>query len=675
MKTAIPWNVATLALVSLLALTARADLSLDPDFGEGGVVTWDVEPEEELLTDVAVQADGKYVATAIVWQDRGFGSIPNPVVVRFNEDGTPDATFGTSGDGMVVLTPAPVNADTIGGGAFTVDIQGDDQKIVVGGSWNSGSGSRILVARLNPDGSLDDDADGDPGVVFGIGGYAFLDDPAVAPGFIADTAIQPDGRILVSGAGGSPSRGFVTRLNDDGSLDTGFASGGTHRLDENGSRLLKMAIQSDGQVVAVGGPNDLVAVRLDSDGQVDETFGNSGLVRLNFFVDSNGVAVRSSTEDARSVLIQPDGRILVAGAVSRQFTPGLSTQRAVVVRLTASGQLDDSFGSGGLTQLPATEGTPVAIGFVLRASGDMVLAGFDLPLTQVSPDGTGFATLAGAPDGDFQALAHLADGSVVGVGENPVEAENSEFLAVRAEVTDLPDPAEDTVPDPFDLVDLDDQPRNTLLTSNEVTITGINAPVPVTVTGGEYSVGCDPDGFTSSPGTVNEGDTLCVRHTSADQFQVVTATRLNVGGFEESWLVTTLAADTQPDPFSFEDVAGVRLSSVITSRPVTITGITAPASISIVDGEYSVGCNGNWTSENGGLISDGQKLCVRHVSSVRRGTDINTVVTVGGVSDTFTSTTTTDKPLPGTSGFDWLSLLLLSPALLSRRFRSGQTTN
>jgi hypothetical protein len=140
-----------------------------------------------------------------------------------------------------------------------------------------------------------------------------------------------------------------------------------------------------------------------------------------------------------------------------------------------------------------------------------------------------------------------------------------------------------------------------------------------------------------------------------------------VGGVQGGFSVTT--GDTVPEPFSFEDVAGVRLSSVITSAPVTITGITARASISIVDGEYSVGCNGNWTSENGGLIADGQSLCVRHVSSVRRGTDINTVVTVGGVSDTFTSTTTTDKPLPGASGFDWLSLLLLSPVLLSRRFR------
>lgn len=657
MKTAIHRSVATLALVVLLAATARADLSLDPDFGGDGVVTLDAGPGEDLLTDVAVQADGKYVASGFIRQDRGFGLIPNPVVVRFNEDGTPDTTFGTNGDGVVVLTPEPVNVDTTGGGAFTVDIQGNDQKIVVGGSWNSGSGSgsRMLVARLNSDGSLDDDADGDPGVVFGTGGFAFLDDPAVAPGFIGDTTIQPDGRILVAGSGSSPTRGFVLRLNDDGSLDTGFASGGSYRLDENGSRILKLAIQTDDAIVAVGGPNDLVAVRLDADGLLDEGFGTNGLVRLNFFADFNGVVIDSSTEDARSVLIQPDGRILVAGALARRLIPGLPTYRAMVVRLTATGQLDDSFGSGGLTLLPTTEGTPVGIGFVLRTSGDMVLAGFDLPPTQVSADGTGFSILAGAPDGDFQGLARLGDGSVVGVGENPVEGENSELLAIRATATDLPDPADDTVPDPFDLEDLTDQPRNTLVVSNEITVSGINVPVPVTVTGGEYSVGCDPEGFTSSPGTVSEGDTVCVRQTTGGNFLFVTAARLDVGGFLESWNVTTEASDTEPDAFTFATKEDVPVSTLVESDPATITGINTAAAIAVSGGEYSVDCTGTYTSA-AGTINDGDTLCLRHTSAAGQSSLVVTTVTIGSPltgqgSATFTSVTTGPDIIPDAFAF------------------------
>lgn len=111
--------------------------------------------------------------------------------------------------------------------------------------------------------------------------------------------------------------------------------------------------------------------------------------------------------------------------------------------------------------------------------------------------------------------------------------------------------------------------------------------------------------------------------------------------------VTEFVSDTTPDAFSFTDQSGVQTSTLITSAPVTITGINAPANISITGGEYSID-GGAWTSSPG-TISNNQQVSVRHTSSASYSTATNTALTVGGVSDTFTSTTE-DTPAGGSGG-------------------------
>jgi hypothetical protein len=103
--------------------------------------------------------------------------------------------------------------------------------------------------------------------------------------------------------------------------------------------------------------------------------------------------------------------------------------------------------------------------------------------------------------------------------------------------------------------------------------------------------------------------------------------------------------DTTPAPFSFVDQAGVATSTVITSAPVTITGIDAPAPVSVAGGTYSVGCTATYVA-TAGTISNGEAVCVRHTSAATAGTATHTTLTVGGVSDIFTSTTA--GPVVGT---------------------------
>lgn len=101
--------------------------------------------------------------------------------------------------------------------------------------------------------------------------------------------------------------------------------------------------------------------------------------------------------------------------------------------------------------------------------------------------------------------------------------------------------------------------------------------------------------------------------------------------------------DTTPDQFSFTDQSGVALSSTITSAPVTITGIDAPADIEVsgdASSEYNIN-GGAWTAV-AGTVDSGDEVRARHTSSASYLTVTNTIVTIGGVSDTFASTTEGD---------------------------------
>ena len=101
-------------------------------------------------------------------------------------------------------------------------------------------------------------------------------------------------------------------------------------------------------------------------------------------------------------------------------------------------------------------------------------------------------------------------------------------------------------------------------------------------------------------------------------------------------------ADTEPNAFTFIDVTKVPPNRLQTSNAVTITGIDAPAAISVSGGEYQIVNVTGWTTA-AGTISNGQQVRVRHVSSRQLGTTVSTTLTIGGVSDTYSSKTVPKK--------------------------------
>lgn len=195
----------------------------------------------------------------------------------------------------------------------------------------------------------------------------------------------------------------------------------------------------------------------------------------------------------------------------------------------------------------------------------------------------------------------------------------------------------DTTPEFFTFIDQTNVALATLTTSAPVFITGLNAGTPIAVANGQYSIGCTGT-FTVALGTISNDQTVCVRQTSSPAPDTTTDTVLTIGGVSDTFSVTTVPADTTPDPFAFVDRVDVQEGTVITSAPVTITGINTPAPISVLGGTYSIGCGATFTGV-AGSISNGASVCVRHTSAISQTTETSTTLNIGGVSDTFTSTT------------------------------------
>jgi hypothetical protein len=99
----------------------------------------------------------------------------------------------------------------------------------------------------------------------------------------------------------------------------------------------------------------------------------------------------------------------------------------------------------------------------------------------------------------------------------------------------------DTTPDPFSFTRRTGVARSAVATSDAVAISGIDGPAQVSVTAGEYSIGCGST-FTSASGTINNGQTVCVRHTASSEPSTERTTTLSVGGVTGTFTSKTSSA-------------------------------------------------------------------------------------------------------------------------------------
>ncbi|MDI6743520.1 MAG: hypothetical protein QMD11_12365, partial [Smithella sp.] len=98
----------------------------------------------------------------------------------------------------------------------------------------------------------------------------------------------------------------------------------------------------------------------------------------------------------------------------------------------------------------------------------------------------------------------------------------------------------DTTPDQFIFTDRTGVALSTVITSNTITVSGINTETPISITGGTYSI--NGGAYTSDAGTVSNGDTVTIQLTSSGNYSTQTEATLTIGGVSDTFSVTTQAA-------------------------------------------------------------------------------------------------------------------------------------
>lgn len=290
-------------------LRYNADGTLDPSFGNGGVVTTDFGggvDSYDAATSIAVQPDGKIIVAGGVFQPSG-GTGEDFGMARYNSDGTLDSSFGDNGR---VITDFPGIGSPEGEeGALGVAIDSRDRIVLAGGSTIFG-GSLLKIARYTPDGRLDR--------AFGSGGFIETTDVAVDWLVGRPIAIAPGDAVVAAGivqftTGISGSDVCVLRFTDRGEIDSTFGTGGRVVIDRGSNdRATGIGVQAHGKIVVASEfrvpptyHDRRAIVRLTRNGALDESFGTAGVVETDTLGYGDGV---------RSFVFSADGKILAAGS-------------------------------------------------------------------------------------------------------------------------------------------------------------------------------------------------------------------------------------------------------------------------------------------------------------------------------------------------------------------------
>tara|TARA_B100001250_G_scaffold368786_1_gene351735 strand:- start:5252 stop:5752 length:501 start_codon:yes stop_codon:yes gene_type:complete len=124
-------------------------------------------------------------------------------------------------------------------------------------------------------------------------------------------------------------------------------------------------------------------------------------------------------------------------------------------------------------------------------------------------------------------------------------------------------------------------------------------------------------------------------------FAAVTIAACGGGGGTSGTASTPAATPTDdvPNQFTLTDQTGVARNASITSAAITIAGIDKASAISISGAGATYSIAGGAYTASSGTVTNGQAVTVRHTSSQLASTAVNSTLTIGTISDTFTSTT------------------------------------
>ncbi len=383
-----------------LASPALADPAmLDPSFGSGGISD-PVLPEGPGGANAAVrQADGKIVAAGCIVVTDASGTTCHYALARYDTSGALDASLGVGG---VVL------GNWANSRFSDVALQADGRIVAAGELLQAmpvPGGTALeplsLLARFEPDGS-DDMSFGTNGrVVVGLMSYP------LPTSFFKSLLILPSGKLIAAGTNGF-NQAVVARFLADGTLDPTFSGDGWTPVQAG--YVNSVALDPDSNLILAGGTgpgpsssNDTTLARVDASGVPDPTFGTGG-VRS---VDVSALAGGSGDDRAFSVVVEPGGKLVTAG---------LAAGRPTLVRWLPGGDLDPSFGVGGIAQATqdgsANDLVRTTRGkFVVAVSHALSSYSSNFQITRFLPNGTLDASFG--PDGSLV--------TPIGIHDNPRE--------------------------------------------------------------------------------------------------------------------------------------------------------------------------------------------------------------------------------------------------------------
>jgi uncharacterized delta-60 repeat protein len=284
---------------------------------------------------------------------------------------------------------------------------------------------RLELRRLFAGGALD--------TTFGDGGAAAADYHRLNEN-VGRVLVQPDQKVLVCGSTGDVSTGandfILARFNPDGTPDAGFGGGDGIALNSYwfNDRIYDLALQADDKIVGVGGAGNgyFHALRFNADGSVDTSFGSEGTGIVSVPVPNT---LGHGSGGASSVVVQPDGRIVIGGTTGYGSLDALDF---ALLRFNPDGRLDTTFGGGDGISIGELRGGGYLSGLLLAPDG-RILAGCsrgadfqrDFAIARFNPDGTldrtygggdGIVTADFGADDQLNDMTFMPDGGVIAVG-------------------------------------------------------------------------------------------------------------------------------------------------------------------------------------------------------------------------------------------------------------------
>ena len=364
----------------------NTDGTLDTSFGTNGFVVTrfpianqpsDVH-EGGAFNGVVIQPDGKIIAAGgsqSNWCCGGFYS--DPVLARYNPDGSLDASFGDGGK-VFTNTGLPSSPNGVNGGAriYNLALAADGSFYAVGGDGDRTASGKpqnrpAMVLKYSSSG--------------GLLRAAYPNFPATdANKHSTKAVLQPDGKLVINLNGGAYGSApaivdfVLMRFNPDLSVDKTFGNNGVVVTDfgTGTEQANGITLDPDGKITASGssassnGTGDCFVARYHPNGSLNRTFGNDGKVII-----APSQYPFAFTE-GQSILRQPDGKYVIA--LGARYG-GLGA-----IRLLGNGAIDTDFGTGGIANYQSQDpNSPYPTitgnggGVLLQSDGKIILPATD----------------------------------------------------------------------------------------------------------------------------------------------------------------------------------------------------------------------------------------------------------------------------------------------------------